>query len=294
MKELGDTLREARERLGLALDEVERATRIRTHHLDALERGEFEALPSPVQARGFLNNYADFLGLDANQILLRYTDILQAARTRPLKSVPVERAPTRPSVRVQRRSWLTTDLLVSTVITLAILGVIGWGISRVAVMMQANRQQNGAAAGILIPSMTPTATTSAPLPFETPQVTTEATPTSAPAPIFVNPGNAFVIEIVAEHSAWVRYVLDGGAAVTQRLLAGSRLSLNGAGSLELSTGNAAALRVYFNGQDQGTLGKLNEVTTRIWTINGMLTPTPTPSPTPTEAPLISPTPTSTG
>jgi len=81
MEEIGQFLRETRERLGLTLDEVERATRIRTHHIEAIERGDFEALPSPVQARGFLGNYADFLGLNRDDILLGYAEILQSQRT---------------------------------------------------------------------------------------------------------------------------------------------------------------------------------------------------------------------
>ena len=77
MDDIGRTLQEARERLGLTLEEAERVTRIRVHHLEAIERGDLDALPSPVQARGFLNNYADFLGLDAEAILLQYADTLQ-------------------------------------------------------------------------------------------------------------------------------------------------------------------------------------------------------------------------
>ncbi|HHH81557.1 MAG TPA: helix-turn-helix domain-containing protein, partial [Chloroflexi bacterium] len=54
MEELGRRLRERRETLGLTLEEVERTTRIRVPRLEALERGDFEAMPSEVQARGFL------------------------------------------------------------------------------------------------------------------------------------------------------------------------------------------------------------------------------------------------
>ena len=66
MDDVGGRLREAREKLGLTLEEVERTTRIRVHHLEAIERGELDSLPSPVQARGFLRNYAEFLGLEQN------------------------------------------------------------------------------------------------------------------------------------------------------------------------------------------------------------------------------------
>src|SRR5690606_35054987 len=54
---LGQRLREAREAKELSLDETERATRIRARFLDALERGDYSMM-TPVQAQGFLRNYA--------------------------------------------------------------------------------------------------------------------------------------------------------------------------------------------------------------------------------------------
>jgi cytoskeletal protein RodZ len=47
---------------------VERDTKIRLKFLAALEDGEFTELPGDVYARGFLRNYATYLGLDADQI----------------------------------------------------------------------------------------------------------------------------------------------------------------------------------------------------------------------------------
>jgi len=72
METIGQRLRQARERLGLSLEEAERTTRIRSQHLAALERDDFQALPSPVQARGFLKNYADYLALDTDRLLQDY------------------------------------------------------------------------------------------------------------------------------------------------------------------------------------------------------------------------------
>jgi len=47
---------------------VERDTKIRVKYLSALEDGEFTELPGDVYTRGFLRNYASYLGLDADQI----------------------------------------------------------------------------------------------------------------------------------------------------------------------------------------------------------------------------------
>ncbi|MCB8950263.1 MAG: helix-turn-helix domain-containing protein [Ardenticatenaceae bacterium] len=70
--ELGHILREARETKGYTLREVQEKTRINSRFLEALEMGDFERLPTPTHARGFLRNYARFLGLEPEPLLERY------------------------------------------------------------------------------------------------------------------------------------------------------------------------------------------------------------------------------
>jgi hypothetical protein len=48
--------------------------------------------------------------------------------------------------------------------------------------------------------------------------------------------------------------------------------------------------VIWNGRDQGTLGEIGEVVVRLWTLEGMITPTPTITPIPSETPRASVTP----
>jgi cytoskeleton protein RodZ len=66
---VGHRLREARQDRGLSLGDVERQTRIPSQYLQAMEADQFGIIPAPVYARGFLRNYARFLGLDENELL---------------------------------------------------------------------------------------------------------------------------------------------------------------------------------------------------------------------------------
>lgn len=66
---LPEILRVARERKGVDLFRAERDTRIRLRYLAALERGDYRELPGSVYTKGFLRNYALYLGLDADEIL---------------------------------------------------------------------------------------------------------------------------------------------------------------------------------------------------------------------------------
>lgn len=54
---------------GLSLDDVAKATKIKTQFLSYIEDGEYQKLPSPSYASGFVRNYARFLGLPDEEIL---------------------------------------------------------------------------------------------------------------------------------------------------------------------------------------------------------------------------------
>jgi len=66
---IGQKLRDSREGKRLSLAQVSAATRIRAHYLEALERDDLSAIPSAAQARGFLRIYADYLGLNADELV---------------------------------------------------------------------------------------------------------------------------------------------------------------------------------------------------------------------------------
>jgi cytoskeleton protein RodZ len=70
--ELGQSLREARIRGGIELSQVEQATKIRVKYLRAMEDDQWELLPGPAYARGFLRTYARFLGLDDEVLVQEY------------------------------------------------------------------------------------------------------------------------------------------------------------------------------------------------------------------------------
>lgn len=64
----GDRLRTAREARGLELSNIASETRIPIRHLEAVETGDYESLPSRTYAIGFSRTYARVLGLDDKSI----------------------------------------------------------------------------------------------------------------------------------------------------------------------------------------------------------------------------------
>jgi len=96
---IGQVLRDARTERGIALSEVERVTKIRTKFLQAMEEERWDELPAPVYARGFLEIYARFLGLDDGPLVEEYRRTVEGAE----RSEPIPAAVLQPGVLGRRR-----------------------------------------------------------------------------------------------------------------------------------------------------------------------------------------------
>lgn len=302
---IGALLREAREKKGVSLEEAEKATRIRARFLRALEDDDLAALPAPAQARGFLSIYAEFLGLNAEQVVDWYDAGRKKPRTaRPAGRVrptpppapaatpsPAPQAPRPPArtappssqapqIRSRRLRWLSPDVFVAVAITLVLGTFLVWGVLQFA---------NGRGA---TPTDTPSPTLSpagprAPTATLTPQIDATATE-PLPTPQAVYSGVDVIIR--AEQRIWVSVSVDGAEQFVGQMLAGASREFQGQNVIEVSTGNGLGTHVIWNGRDQGTLGQIGEDVIRLWTTAGPMTPTPTITLTPSKTPTPTATP----
>lgn len=69
---VGGLLRASRLRCGEDLDVIAQVLRIRRRHLQAIEDGNFDQLPGTTYAVGFIRTYADYLGLDSDEVVRRF------------------------------------------------------------------------------------------------------------------------------------------------------------------------------------------------------------------------------
>ena len=96
---LPERLYAARERKGVDLYRAERDTKIRARYLGALERGDYKELPGAVYTKGFLRNYALYLGLDPDDVLEQWRRERGDAReATPVIAVPRPIAAPRPGL----------------------------------------------------------------------------------------------------------------------------------------------------------------------------------------------------
>lgn len=300
-KEIGAELRTRRELLSLHLGEVERNTHVKAHYLEALEKGAMDNLPSTVQTRGMLSNYATFLDLDVDAILLRYADALQA-RHREKNPQRSTRKPGEPIVSniPSIRNFIAGDMIFGVGIAVLLIGFSIWGINRVMMIQSLQDVQPTAPSisDVLLASpdpssITPTATLS---PVES---FAEATVT-----IVIPTQNLNVnvqVNLVAVERTFMRVVVDGEEVFNGRVVPGTAYPFEAEEQIEILVGSGAAIRIVYNGRDLGLLGGLGQVISNIYRADEIITPTSQPTPTPTKTvpptstlpPTLTPVPSST-
>ncbi len=113
--DLPQRLLAAREHKGVDLYRAERDTKIRVRYLGALERGEYAELPGAVYTKGFLRNYALYLGLDPEDV------IRQWKRERGDAVVPAEPVLAVPKPLAAPRAGLTFSPVVIVAALLTVL-----------------------------------------------------------------------------------------------------------------------------------------------------------------------------
>lgn len=303
-RELGENLKQQREMLGFSIEEVERNIHIRLHYLAALESGNLDDLPSPVQGRGMLKNYASFLGMDVEPVLLKFADGLQArhaekraARTKSTETNTDLRRSRLPFIRSFPRDWLLGVVLIAGVIAFVVWGVIRINsfqanpeiVETVPSIAEALQSTPEEASTESIPiTETPTgasvegdssAEIVPPPPAEVSEETPAPTVNDAPVQVYVS----------VLRRAWMRVIVDENVEFEGRVIPGSAYTFSGDFQIEIISGNGAALQVFYNESDLGVMGVYGEVVYRVFTPDGELLPTPTATQLPTDTPEASPT-----
>lgn len=294
--EIGKQLRERRELISLTAEEVEKHTKLRAAFVKALEEGSFEKLPSPVQTRGMLANYAAFLDMDVDAVLLRFADALQARRREKYAETPREKIQTQVHASIPPlRTFIAGDLIFGMAVIGLLIALAVWGVGRV-MRLQAERERLAQAtapsiADVLSDYDTPTPTVEVMLlPAETPVLPAEnngaAAQPAAPSP---SANAKIVVALFAIERTYVRVSADGDIAFEGRMAPRETKVFEADEQITVLTGNAAALRVTYNGQDLGLMGGIGEVVIRVYLESGVATPTATLPPTPTNTPPVTPT-----
>jgi cytoskeletal protein RodZ len=313
---LGEWLRQRREELGIDLEQAEADTRIRAGYLEALEAEDLDALPDPIVGRGFLRNYASYLGLSAEEATARFaqfgaplpTEFLPAENAQPFGSEPFRPVALHdmPGFR-SSRGWIVG--LVAILLVALSLGAWWGGPYIIAFWNQIMPAPRPTATSEITRTTIPSATLTSALAAETQAPTaTRAettltleptlTATLSPSPSATPSRPAYLgifLELVFTDTSWIQVSVDGVRQFQGELTSGTYRSWYGEERIELRVGNAGAVLVTLNGESLGTLGAVGDVLDRIFekvgesvtaaTVTAGPSVTVTPGPTDTQPPV---------
>jgi cytoskeletal protein RodZ len=282
---IGYALEKARKERGLTLDEVESATKIRKRYLAGLEREDFGVLPDAVYAQGFLKTYANYLGLDGEELSRELKDRRKPRRERTVTySAPNSSDFDRPlinpgelSASGRRRTIPGTTILTLLTALLALATVVGvlYFVGRgvqisgenpapppPAEKQQQQQQQQQAADG---------AGQQAAGPPEAESEEEGAAGGGAGDPDSADdaepqPDSLTVVVNVEGSASWLSILADGNLRYEQIAQPGFSRTFEAQREISIRTGNAGAVGVEVNGQDLGKLGEYGEVLTRDFTL----------------------------
>ncbi len=296
MNELGHVLREARETKGLTLAEVEAKTRINRRFLEALEKGEYHLLPTPVHARGFLRNYARFLHLDPEPLLERFELIKQhqvedalpvngPAVLIPEPEMLRESQPFFDPVNFQVDNGRRRDplSLVRLLIIVALLVFLGLVVNRFLPLLTAGQDgteslteginqvwrdltSGGAAENGDVVLLGEDLLTPAPDIIFNTESNNFLTAVPTPLPTRPSLGTLEIINLRLEISerTWMEVTIDGSTRFSGFATRGDVFEWTANDSVRLVTGNARGIIATINGIELGRLGGFQEAREENW------------------------------
>ena len=257
METLGEHLKKNREEKGITLEEIEEVTKISLNYLRAIEEERFEKLPAPIFALGFIKQYARCIGLDPEDIAVRYRVAIQ----REGISSPQGASGRLWGVR-KKAFWI----LLAAVCGLVLLWVF---------LSPGKQQKEERIRSIRFPRTTTKelkkeklrkdmnigAESKEALLSERPNSTTQPmTDSSKLEKLKTFSGQETVsLTLQAIRKTGVQITIDGKKSEQKILKAGEQFSCHAKKKIQLEIGNGNGIRIFYNGKVYENLGRKGEV-----------------------------------
>jgi cytoskeleton protein RodZ len=251
MDGIGDALRSERLRLGLPLEQIATQTKIGQYHLQAIEANQFDRLPGGLLTRSFLRQYAQVLGLDADEVVASFKRQFEE----PVLALTVfqpkygcSQIPLMPMLL-----WFVT----------AIVGCAGvyavWENVRRS-LPETNAVRLHGSQVTSQSGLQPTKSLQEPVPELAPKEGPASVPyTSSRLGSEPGPREAIRVVFTATEPVWVSIQSDGNPVYTGTLEQQHNKELAASTRMTALVGNAGGLEVSLNGKAIGPIGQHGEV-----------------------------------
>jgi cytoskeleton protein RodZ len=249
---VGASLAQARQTLGLTLDDVANQLKFSTRQIEALESGRYEQLPGGPFVRGMIRSYARLVNLDPGPLL---GDVRGARAAEDASRIAARFKQPVPFSDASKRSTMTYVVLTVGVLVVAAAVVVQW------------RQERAPAPKPAAARPAPKASAQVPAPREVPVPETarsaEPAPTAAPSLPATPPAGAHAprvepavptagrqrVGVRVDEESWVEVKDAAGTTLISQLMpAGSGRTVEGEAPLSVIIGNAHHVQLTHNGK----------------------------------------------
>ena len=251
MQTVGDILRAERERKGLTIKDVESAISIRALYLNAIEEGNYSIVPGEVYLKGFIRNYANYLGLNPQEVLEVYR---QNKNPQANAAVPPQDDYLAEKPATAERESRSTNSSNKLVKWLALAIVTAGIVTGVAWWSSINKK----------PEQTPP-------PSANQQTPVSPQPTSPPLQPTIPAVPATKVVVTAKYSdnCWTQIIADGKEIFEGTPKKGDTHTWEAAKTLSAKFGNAGAVDIEYNGSSVGKIGGSGQVVVKNFTLTGI-------------------------
>lgn len=245
METVGQILRAEREKQNLTVKDVERETSIRALYITSIEEDKYKVIPGEVYLKGFIRNYANFLGLNGPELVNLYRESQQPEEPVALEK-PAAPPTTLPTENQSIAFKVPPKAAAAAILVVAALGIGVWA-------YQGSSKAPGSAPETKVQQ----------------QQAAVPSPSAAPAAPEKQP-QAKPVMVQAKYTAecWTQVMADGKQIYEGTPKVNESFTWEAEKTISIKAGNAAAVDVTINGEPQGKLGNKGEVVVKTFTPTG--------------------------
>jgi len=253
----GEYLKRERELREISLREISDDTKVSFRYLEALEEDNASRLPAPVFIKGFIRSYAQYIGLDPDEALLRYQEYQKCLESTGSRSSAGQDQASVAGPPKDRSLWIWVILIL-----LFLGGVLYYGVRLWSHPKAPPEDRFKVGFEEIFPGAQVDGKETLPLTAtapETPAPVAVKTPPEAVPPKEAPPAGPLVITLFAEDRTWLAVNVDGEKDYDVTLQKGEDLQVSMVDSMKLNIGNAGGLLIRYGDKTLGPLGKPGQV-----------------------------------
>jgi cytoskeletal protein RodZ len=253
----GEELRREREIRGISLKEIADATKISKRFLEAIERNDHKTLPAPVFTRGFVREYARYLGLNAEEMVNRYNFAAvgdeRIEQSTHLNRLTTPQAPPVPQKKLAPRgipppyARVDRNVYILLIVVAALAGVSYWALKHRREVRAGEERIAAETRAATVPAPPPAVTT----PAQTANTSAQP-PAGGPAKL--------ILSVEVTDTSWVILDADGERVINAEIRRGYHRTIEAKDAFRFSTiGNAGGISLTLNDLAVPALGRDGQV-----------------------------------